>query len=88
MDPTRCEGGCGRWVFHRKSGRGGQRRFCDACRYADKRPSEASGAVPARKKPRGSHHAAQVAAWQAKNPERLREYRRRWREKRKNLDMR
>ena len=38
MDPTRCEGGCGRWVFHpERRAASRQKRFCDVCSNPKKR---------------------------------------------------
>lgn len=37
MDPTRCEGGCGRWIHHPKRAKVKKRRFCLVCANPRKR---------------------------------------------------
>lgn len=38
MEPTRCEGGCGRWVYHpQRRAASRRKRFCSVCERPEKR---------------------------------------------------
>lgn len=57
MDPTRCEGGCGRWVHHPKRRAASRRkRFCSVCERSGKRltdtPPRVLSKTPAARKAR------------------------------------